>query len=287
MKIYSKTITGIVGVILLLLTFSPGMAQPPLKFCVYPSKSPKAIITTFEPLAKFLSEVTGHPVKLVTAPDKAIFQKRALEGEYDLLLPCVSCYFELREKKGYYAIARGEPSFTGGMFVREDSPITRVEDLLHGKRIGAVKQHSYAGFLFWQEYLVENNLQTNPADPYVFLDTQDSIAYGILNHKIDAGLFRTNFLESPKMKSLKNKFRLILRSPDIPHFPFVVSPNLSEELVKQITESLTSITANTSLGKALFKSMEIQAIEAISDSDYDTFKASYNKALQAWKNTNE
>jgi len=283
MKIYLKTLTGVVAVMLLLLTLSPGMAQPPLKFCVYPNKSPKAIITVFEPLAKFLSEATGHPVKLVTAPDQVIFQKRALEGEYDLLLACVACYFELHEKKGYSAIARGEPSFTGGMFVREDSPITKVEDLLHGKRIGAVKQHSYAGFLFWQEYLVENNLRLNPVDPYVFLGTQDSIAYGILNHKIDAGLFRTNFLESPKMKSLKNKFRLILRSPDIPHFPFVVSPNLSKEHVRQITESLTSITANTPLGEALFKSMEIQSIEAISDSDYDTFKESYNKAVQAWK----
>ncbi len=271
----------------LTLTVSSGRAHPPLKFCVYPSKSPKIIVSIFEPLAKLLSEATGHPVTLVTAPDRKTFQERALTGEYDLALACVACYFELHEKKGYVAIARGEPSFTGGLFVRKDSPVTQAEQLLQGKRIGAVKEYSYAGFLFWHAYLVENNLQTQSADPYVFLGNQDSVVYAILNHKIDAGFVRTDFLNNRKMQPLKSQLRLILKSPAIPHFPFIVSPDLDKNLVQQITESLTSLTADSAVGKKLFNSTKIDSIRAVSDSDYDSFKESYSKALHAWTHSNK
>ncbi|MBU1138241.1 MAG: phosphate/phosphite/phosphonate ABC transporter substrate-binding protein [Proteobacteria bacterium] len=283
-----KILTACVGFTLcLFLTISSGMAQPALKFCAYPSKSPKFIAVTYGPLVKYLSEQIGIPIKLVTAPDRETFQIRALNEEYDLALPCTACYFELLDKTGYYAIARGEPSFTGGVFVKKDSSITRPEQLLQGKRIAAVKQYSYAGFLFWYEYLIDKDLLNQFTSSSVFLENQDSIAYAILNSKVDAGVIRTDALKTYKLTALKDQFRIILESREIPHFPFVASAKLDKDLVQKIRASLTSLSIDTPEGKKLFQAMGVKRIAAVSDADYDAFRQSYHKAFQAWKENNK
>lgn len=282
-----KTLTACISFSLLLfLTTSLSASQPALKFCVYPSKSPKFIAVTYGPLVKYLSEKIDRPIKLVTAPDRKTFQVRALQEEYDLAIACVACYFELLDKTSYYAIARGEPSFTGGLFVKKESAITNPEQLLQGKRIAAVKQYSYAGFLFWYEYLIENKLQDQFTRPPVFLENQDSIIYAVLNNKVDAGIIRTDALDTYKLTPLKEQLRIILQSREIPHFPFIASAKLDKHLVQKISDSLTSLSINTPEGQKLFQAMGIQRIERVSDKDYDTFRQSYYKALTAWKENN-
>jgi phosphonate transport system substrate-binding protein len=248
-----------------------------LKFCVFPSKRPKVIYSMYAPLVKRLSEATGKTIKLVTAPDKKQFQERAMAGEYDLAVACVACYFQLREK-GYKAIARGEPSFYGGVIVKKESVFTDPLQLL-GKKVAAMRQHSYAGYLFFHAYLTSHKLANDAQPEYLFLDQMESTIYAVLNGKVDACIIRLDALNSSKLARYRKQVRVILQSSPIPHFPFLVAADLDPQVGSKIRETLITMEADDPAVKTLFKTGRITSLQATSDADYKQFEQEYKKAI--------
>ena len=123
-----------------------GMALPQLcpahettdaiRFAVFPYKSPKSVVEVFGPLAARIEKRLGKKVQLVSAPDSEAFLKKSLAGEYDLALPSITVYYKMLPA-GYAAIAKGVPTFWGGVIVRQDSGITTIEQC-RGKKIAAI-----------------------------------------------------------------------------------------------------------------------------------------------------
>ena len=249
-----------------------------LKFCVFPNKRPKIIYSMYAPLVKRLSEATGKTIKLVTAPDKQQFQGRAMAGEYDLAVACVACYFQLREK-GYKAIVRGEPSFRGGVIVKNGSVITDPLQL-QGKKVAAMRQHSYAGYLFFRSYFTTHKVADGDQPQYLFLDQMESTIFAVLNGKADACIIRLDALRSSKLARYRKQLRVILESPPIPQFPFIVAPDIDPQVSKKIIETLTSLQADDPAVKKLFKTTRITSFQATSAADYRQFEQEYKKAVK-------
>ena len=250
-----------------------------LKFCIFPNKSPKVIFSMYNPLVKRLSEATGRTVKLVTAPDKKTFQERAMAGEYDMAVACVACYFQLRDKRGYRAIVRGKPSFRGGVIVKKDSSITDSAQLL-GKKVAAMRRHSYAGYLFFRAYFAEHDVAEDVQPKYIFLDQLESVIYAVLSGQADACIVRLDALNASKLSRYKDQVRVILESVEIPQFPFIVSPDLDPHLTRLITGALTSLPADDPAAKKLFHLLNITSLRATSDADYEQFEQVYTRAME-------
>jgi phosphonate transport system substrate-binding protein len=250
-----------------------------LKFCVFPNKSPKKLYSMYDPLLKRLSEVTGKKIDLVTAPDKQTFQQRALAGEYDLAVACVSCYFQLRDKRGFRAIVRGEPSFRGGVVVKKDSGLTNPLQL-RGRKVAAMRKHSYAGFLFFRAYLAEHGVSEDEQPRYLFLDQLESVIYSVLNGQADGCITRIDALNSSRLARYKDQLQVILESIDIPQFPFIVSPELDPGIVRLLVEALTSFAPDDPAVKKLFQVMKINALHATSDADYKQFEGEYKTSME-------
>jgi len=250
-----------------------------LKFCVFPNKSPKILYSMYNPLVKWMSEATGRTIKPVTAPDIKTFKERAMAGEYDMAVACISCYFQLRDKRGYRAIARGEPSFRAGVIVKKESPVTDPMQL-QGKKVAVRDQQSYAGYLFFRVYLARHGVADAAQPEYLFLDQMESLVYAVLSGQADACVIRLDALNGPRLSKYKEQVRVILESPEIPQFPFIISSEFDPHLTRLITGALTSMQPDNPAAEKLFQVLNITSLHAVSDADYEQFEHEYKKAKE-------
>lgn len=240
-----------------------------IKFAVFPYKSPKSVIEVFGPIAARLEEKLGKKVQLVSATDADAFVEKGLAGEYDLALPTVTVYYKILPA-GYTVIARGVPSFWGGVIVRNDSEIKTIEQC-RGKKIAAIGEHSYAGYMFFKALLDEKKIDAAKDLDIQFLGKLDTIIYGVLNKKYDVGLIRLDTLDMKNFTSIKDQFRVVARSAEIPQFPFVVKNSMDQRTVAIIREVLTGLSPDRPNDLEILKSLQIEKIVAATKADYDPF----------------
>lgn len=246
-----------------------GVRADVLRFGVVPYQSPKDIIKMYGPLAAALEKKLGKKIKLSSTTDNRTFLAKARAGEYDLLLTTPVFFYKLRPS-GYRVIARGEPSFYGGVIVRKDSEITAIEQL-KGKRIAAVGEHAYAGYRFLLPRLVEKGVDPHREVEFRFLEKVSSIVYGVVNRTVDAGVLKLETLDLPSFAGVREQLRVIARSPEIPQFPFVVSKGLDAAAIAAIQEALSSLSADRPEDRAILNAMQISRIGAATNADYEQF----------------
>jgi len=240
-----------------------------IRMAVFPYKSPKSIIEVFGPLAARIEEKLGKKVQLVSAPDAVSFLAKGLAGEYDLAIPSTTVYYKLLPA-GYNVIAKGVPSFWGGAIVRKDSEIRTVSQC-RGKKVAAIGEHSYAGYMFFKDLLEEQKINAAKDLEIQFLGKVDTVIYGVLNKKYDIGLIRLNTLDIKDFAPIKGQFRVIARSAEIPQFPFVARNSMDQRTVAAIREVLTNLSPGKPEDLAILNSLQIDRIVAANKGDYEQF----------------
>lgn len=268
---------GMVFFLLVLLGFAaPGFSQAQetgssIKFAVYPYKSPKSVIEVFGPIAARLEEKLGKKVQLVSAPDAATFLQKALAKEYDLALPAITVYYKMLPA-GYTPIARGFPAFWGGAIVLQDSEIKTIEDC-RGRKVAAIGEQSYAGYIFFKALLDEKKIDAGKDLDIQFLGKLDTIIYGVLNRKYDVGVIRLDTLDMKDFAPIKDQFRVVARSPEVPQFPFVVKAGMDQPTVAAIKEVLTNLSPERPEDLEILNSLQIRKIVEATRADYEPFYA--------------
>jgi phosphonate transport system substrate-binding protein len=240
-----------------------------IKFLVFPYQSPRAIIEIYGPVGARLEKKTGKKVEIFSAPDAKSFLEKARSGEYDLLHASPTTYYKLRSG-GYKVIAQGVPQFYGGVIVRQESEIKTIEDL-KGKKVAAIGDYSYAGYQFILPQLVAKGINPQNDVGFNFLEKADSVIYGVINKKYDAGILRLDALDRPAFAAVKELLRVVVRSPEIPQFPFVVQSSMDTVTSAGIQEALTAISPERPEDHDLLQKMQIEKIVMVTDADYDAF----------------
>jgi phosphonate transport system substrate-binding protein len=267
----------LVGLLALLLLIAPriGMAHEALfkeniiKLLIYPYQSPKAIIDLYGPLGARLEKKLGKKVEIFSAEDSKTFFEKAQHGDYDILYSSPTAYYKLKPS-GFKVIAKGVPTFYGGVIVRKESEIRAVEDL-KGKKVAAIGNFSYAGYQFVLPPLAAKGIDPQEEVEFSFLEKVDTIVFGVINKKYDAGMLRIDALERPVFAAVRDLIRIVIRSPEIPQFPFVVRGSTDATTVAAIQEALTTISPEQSEDKELLQKMQIDKIVVATDADYDAF----------------
>ncbi|MBU1649901.1 MAG: phosphate/phosphite/phosphonate ABC transporter substrate-binding protein [Proteobacteria bacterium] len=268
---------GIWGLLLVLFVLVSPLSCPAhetlnpniIKFGVFPYKSPKTIIEMYGPLAAYLEKKLGKKIKISSAADANSFLEKARNDEYDLLLAAPPVYYKLRSS-GYKAIARGIPTFHGVAIVRKDSEIKTIEQL-KGKKVAAIGGFSFAGYYFLLPLLEEKGIDPQKDVDIQFLGKVDSVIYGVVNKKYDAGLFRFDALELPAFTEIREQVRVIVRSSEIPQFPFVVKKGMDESTITAIQKTLSELSPDRPEEQEILKGMQVKKIIVATDADYDLF----------------
>lgn len=268
---------GILAMLLVIFVFIVPMSCPAqetlnakiIKFGIFPYKSPKTIIEMYGPIATHLEKRLGKKIKIYSTLDANSFLEKAREGEYDLLLLPALPYYKLRSS-GYRVIAQGAPSFYGGAIVRMDSEIKSVEQL-KGKKVAAIGDFSYAGYYFLLSQLEARGVNPQKEVEFQFLGKVDTVIYGVINKKYDAGLVRLDALDLHDFIRIREKVRIITRSPEIPQFPFVVKNSMDKSTITAIQETLAALAPDKPEALEILKSMQVKKIVVATDADYDPF----------------
>ena len=240
-----------------------------IKFGIFPYQSPKTIVEMYGLLAARLEKKLGKKIIISSAPDIKIFFEKAKGGEYDLLLASPTAYYKLRSAD-YEVIAKGASTFYGGAIVRKDSDVKTIEQL-KGKKVAAIGEHSHAGYIFLLPQLQAKGIDPQQDIDIQFLGKVDTVIYGVINKKYDAGLLRLDTLDLPAFSGIRDQVTVISRSPEIPQFPFVVKNSMDKATITAIQETLSALSPDNPEELEILKNMQVEKIITATDADYEGF----------------
>ena len=271
----------IVLILLLIITvFVTGAySDSSLSLGIFPSFSPKILVSVFKPFADRIKAYTGREIVLSSAPDRAVFEQRTLEGRYDIIWTCNSCYLEAEKKAGYTSIVSGEPPFRGIVMVDKESEIYQLEQL-RGKKIVGVHRNSIAGYSFFRNDMIKLGMQESKDYEMFFDENIEALPFMVLSGKYDAVVFsEDSYFNSGIYDSSAGKLRKIAESVPIPQFPFAVNPLLDAGTVDKIREALLSFSTGDEADRKILERLRVRELKRTDDSDFDDFRILYNEIM--------
>lgn len=171
------------------------------------------------------------------------------------------------ELAGKFAIAvgvfrEGGSGYSSAIFTRAASMIRTLDDL-RGKQVAWVDRESAAGYLLPKLKLASKGLRAGSYQE-VFAGTHEAVVRAVLEGRADAGATNVSFapvrgnIESAGWSTLalERDVRILATAGPIPPDVIVVSRELAEGVLEQITESLlvvASALATSEYVRALFR----------------------------------
>lgn len=199
------------------------------------------------------------------------FRNRIRKGQLDFILTNPAHYVRLEQAFGATRIAtfrsrHGNASLTrfgSVIFSRSDSPIKHLQDLA-GKRLAAVNQEAFGGFLLARKRLLDIDIDAlTELRPQWLGFPQREIVQAVLKGRADAGTVRTGVLEqmidnnelAPGQLHILGQrrvegFPLLLSTALYPEWAFARLPHTEQELARQVTLRLLQMPPDSAVARA-------------------------------------
>ena len=254
--------------ILLLATVIESSAHPhgtePIVLGVAPQQEPTKVYAMWQPMIRYLQREVKHPFSFETAASIEEFQKRVLEGRYDIWWGNPLTYIQANRKLGYVAIARDTVRIAGLLVVRKDS-VNAPKELV-GQKIAYSAPDAIGGTLLIQDYLIRNGVGPDQVTA-VFTGSHDSAYRAVLDgHAAAAGGVPRSF--NALEPALREKLVILFRTEEVAPQPFAVHPRLFRGVVTQVQRALVKLNW-TPEGRDILSSIQYKEIVVSNDVDYD------------------
>ncbi len=240
---------------------------------VFPRRNATDTITSFEPMARFLSKQLGRPVHLVTSMTFAAFWHNVETRRYDIVHFNQYHYAKSHKLYGYNAILKneenGESTIAASIVVRKDSGLDKVADLKDRRIIfggGPTAMQSYIGasYLLQLGGLKEQDYQTvfarNPPNAILAAYYRQADAAGSGDKVLNFTLFK-NAIDREQLKYL-------VTGPQLPHLPWAVSPDIADALSTRIQQILAGLD-KTPAGRKILASAHLTGLRIARDNEYN------------------
>ncbi len=265
-----------------LLVPTLGMSEESLLMGVFPRRSATLTSQFFSPLAEYLSESLGRPVKLVTAKDFPTFWEGVTKKRYDIVH--YNQYHYIESSQDYQVVAcnqeQGRDVIAGAIYVRNDSGIENIEQL-RGKNIifgggtDAMMSYIVPRYLLLQGGLGKDDFTTT------FATNPPNAVLAVFFKQADAGGAGDVVMNLPVVTKIanNNELRYLAVSEPIKHLPWTIRRDLPEELRQKIQNLMTGL-GETERGKAILKAAHVNGFSPASDSDYDSSRRIIRDVMQ-------
>ncbi len=243
------------------------VAVPPVRNIV-------ALERQYGGLARYLQERLGRPVELVHQPSYTAIVDAFRTNRVDAAFLGSFTYLLAHLEAGVEVLARpehrGSSHYRGVLYVRQESPYRRVEDL-RGARVAHAGIATTAGYLFPLCALRARGLPPPAAFFGAFAEagSHEAALRAVLEGRADAAAAKDEVLaemlrEEP---SLKGRLRELAASPPVPSNGFAAGPLLSPELREQIRGLLLALDQSPRGRKAL-QDLGAERFLPTTDDDY-------------------
>jgi len=181
---------ALLGLIALLLVApAPAAGDGELLLGAVPHDIPAVMHQRLKPLADYLSQELGRPVRLRLSPDYTEAVNEVANGTVDIAYLAPVAYVRANAAGGTRAIAgtvtRGRNTFRLVLVTRTDSPIREPKDLI-GRRFAFGDTSAY----LQPAVLLDAGIRTEQLGSHRFLGSFDNVARGVMSGDFDAGIVK-------------------------------------------------------------------------------------------------
>lgn len=260
----------VLGLIALLLA---GPARPDdggeLLLGAVPLDIPAVMHQRLKPLADYLGQELGRPVRLRLSPDYTEAVNEVSNGTVDIAYLAPVAYVRAHAAGGTRAIAgavtRGRAGFRLVLVTRTDSPIREPKDLAgRSFALGDPSAH------LQRAVLLDAGVRIEQFRSHKFLGSFDNIARGVANGDFDAGIVKDTTAWQWEGRGL----RAFHHSPELPPYNIAVSRRVDDALAGRIQQALLRLTAANPQQAAIIRALDpsYDGFAAAADRDYDTVR---------------
>ncbi|MEW6115720.1 MAG: phosphate/phosphite/phosphonate ABC transporter substrate-binding protein [Nitrospirota bacterium] len=234
-----------------------------IKVAVLPLYSAVTIYNKYDPLMRYLSQLTGYEFKLVIPKDFDDFvgtvKRRAVDFSYQNpyifalidrevdITPLVTTVDEYME---------AGDRFRGVIITRSDSPVKDVKEL-RNKKVLITSPKSAGGYLSQRLFLQQMGIDTERDMKIIDAKRQEKVILGVYKGEADAGFVRESALDVVKEEFDMKKIRVLARTEPLPNWPFALCRELNPAVVQQVKRILTGLDNPEILGPAGIKRFKV------------------------------
>jgi phosphonate transport system substrate-binding protein len=254
---------------LLLVAPAVVLAHPhgdePILFGIAPQQEPEKVRAMWAPFFRYLEKEVGHPFAFETASSIEEFQKRVLEGRYDIWWGNPLTYVQVSKRLGYQAIARDTTRIAGLLVVlKEDGPKSPSE--LRGKKVAYSAPDAIGGTLLVQALIAKAGVAPDQVET-IYTGSHDAVYKAVLEGKAAAGGgVPRSFNALPAEQ--REKLVVLAKTEEVAPQAFAVHPRLYRSVVAKIQRAMLKLNWAPE-GKDILQSIQYKEIVVSNDFDYD------------------
>ena len=237
----------------------------PIIIGIAPQQEPAKVYAMWQPFLRYLEREVGHAFAFETAPSIEEFQKRVLEGRFDIWWGNPLTYIQASKRLGYVAIARDTTRIAGLLVTRKDDGVKAAQELL-GKKIAYSAPDAIGGTLLVQDYLARAGVAPDQVET-MYTRTHDSAFRAVLDGQaMAAGVVPRSF--NALDPAQREKLTILARTEEVAPQPFAVHPRLYRSVVTKIQRALLKLNWAPE-GRDILASIQYKEIVVSNDFDYD------------------
>lgn len=272
------------AVFILLATTAGHAAERPLHIGIFPRHAEHTIQRMFTPIADYLSERLGRPVRLLSAPDFPAFWGLIKQGRLDLVHYNQYHYLKAHRLFGHRVILKneegGRDNIRAIILVRADSPAARVTDLKDGKILFGGGRGAMVSYIMARDILREQGLKSGD---YLeaFSNTPVGAARDMFFGQGDAAGIDDSILhidDTPWKRLGMPAPQALLESRPIAHLPWAVTSEVDEKLAGRLTHALLQLN-ETAAGRQLLHQANLTGLRPATDREYDPARVIVSRVL--------
>ena len=239
------------------------LSQAPLRLVIQPIQSEQKTREIFQPLADYMTHLTGQQVELITYPNYISYWSETQKPDsYDIAFDAAH-FIDYRDKNMDFTVLAKQPGIISiSLIVPEDDLVFDPEELI-GKKIATPGPPSIAAVRI-------DEIFDNPVRLPTIIEGTDSthVMSMLLAGEVDAAMLPTP-LVSAQMAG-DGGISLVLTTDSTPSMGISVSSNISAEIREKLSRGLIEAEKNPE-GKKMLDGTRLNPFEKTSNQEYFGF----------------
>lgn len=260
-------------VLFMILIFFPVQAEAKsapktvLTFGIVPQQAATKTARLWSPIFRYISEKTRYVIKLKTAPNIPVFEKRVAAGEYDIAYMNPYHYVVFSKRPGYRAFARQKDKRIVGILVSKNGgPVKKITDL-SGKTLAFPSPAAFAASILPRAYLKQQGI----AFTTKYVKSHDSAYRNVAKGFLPAGggIIRTLNSTEPE---IRRQLDVLWKSSGYTPHAFAAHPRIDVKVVKHLREAMVAM-AQEQKGRDLLSAIKFKGVVEAKSEDWDDVRA--------------
>lgn len=229
---------------------------------VVPNVSARIILTNYRPMREYLADKLGRTVEIVTATDLREFQRRTLEGAYDLVFTPANLALVAEEDGKLDVLGGFEPPIPALFVTRKDAPVASLE-ALRGKALALANPQSLVA-MSAKATLAGAGLRADADYRPTWARNEDSLA-----QLLSGGDAPMAAMSMGEFRILRDEIRQSLEFREfarVPNFIALAGKPMAPEGLAQLRAVLGAF-GETELGREFQSLTGVQRIRSVPDAD--------------------